>query len=822
MATRQTLKPKINGKLSVRELRNSCDPAQFDFKTTDDLEPVSGLVGQDRALSAIEFAADIKQKGFNLYALGPSGLGRHRTVSSLLEAKAKDFPPPDEWVYVNNFQAQHKPIAIKFSPGHAERFKDTVHALIDDLASSVPALFQSDDYQSRRRSIDEEISGSREQKFEQLRSNAKAQNIAIIQAPNGFALAPMSGGEVIKPEIFERMAEAERLEIQEKIQALQSELSAILQQMPLMETERRRKVRSLNTEFAHLAVDEAVDEVAGQFKQFDQVQTHLQNMRLDLLSNVELFLAESSENAARPFTPAAIGQAISNRFRRYMVNVLYAADEVDDNKNAPVVAENFPTLANLVGRIEQMSQMGTLVTDFLLIKPGALHKANGGYLILDARKVLSEPFAWEALKRCLRGGAIKITSAGAQMSFAATATLEPDPIPLSVKVVLIGERQLYYLLVNHDPDFKDLFKVAADFEEEFERNPDNLTAYARLIASIARENSLKPIARAAVAHLIDEAMRNADDVERLSLHIRPLADIMREANHWADSSNRRQISLKDVERAVEEKTHRSSRIQEKSHETITRDFINIETDGAQVGQINGLSVLSIGDFRFGRPTRISARARMGTGKLIDIEREVELGGPLHSKGVLILTAYLSSRFALDVPISLWASLVFEQSYGGVDGDSASCAELCALLSALSGVPLSQAHAITGSVSQNGEVQAIGGVNEKIEGFFDICAARGLTGKQTVLIPETNKKNLMIRPDVAAAVRKGEFHVCAVKSVDEAIENLTGMVAGIRGEDGKFPADTINGRVEERLRAFALQRKKFARSDDKDRNQGAEV
>ncbi len=801
--------------LAARALRRRSDPKSLGFQSTEDLESFNGLIGQDRALNAVRFGTSIGHRGFNLYALGPEGSGRHTAIRTILEAKAAEVATPDDWVYVNNFETPHRPRAIRLPPGSAARLRDAMAALIDDLATAIPTLFQSEDYRIRRRALDEEFEGANEDAFDDLKQKAEAESIAILRTPMGFALAPVQNGEVVKPEAFNALPAEQREAIQKTIEVLQKDLEQVLQQLPALEKDRRDKLRKLNAEMAGITVGLAIQDVNRQFNEIEAVGTYLEEVKKDLIENAQIFLQGTEGEEQAQFPTGAARFLVDPRFRRYSVNVI--VDHCDHDPGAPIVREEYPTLANIVGRVEHISQMGALVTDFTLIKPGALHRANGGYLILDARRILTQPFAWEALKRCLRSNCVTITSAADQMGSAMTTSLEPDPIPLDAKVVLIGDRQLYYLLVNREPEFVELFKVQVDFEEQVERTDESVQEFARLIGTIAKKENLKALTAAGVARVIDEASRMADDAERISLRVGPLADLLKEANFWAGEARRRRITDKDIGRAVAERHHRSDRIREASLESIAREIVLIDTDGESVGQINGLSVLSIGDFRFGRPTRITARARMGTGQVVDIEREVELGGPLHSKGVLILSSYLSSRFALDEPMSLWASLVFEQSYGGVDGDSASSTELYALLSVLADTPIRQDLAVTGSVNQLGEVQAIGGVNEKIEGFYDVCAERGLTGNQGVLVPVANVQHLMLREDIVKAAASRQFHVYPIETIDQGITLLTGIAAGERDASGVYPDGTINARVESKLRAFAEARRAFAARDGADRS-----
>jgi lon-related putative ATP-dependent protease len=798
--------------LKAEELRRSCDPAAFDFRTTDDLPDAPSLLGQERAIDAIRLSARIAHRGFNLFVIGPPGTGRRAAVENLLTEQAAERPVPPDWVYVNNFEAPHRPRALQLPPGTAQRLKLAMEALIDDLAVDIPAIFESEEYQTQRRAIEQEFGGRHETAFSEFVEHAKAQDVAVMRTPMGFGLAALRKGEVIKPEVYDRLPGKERDEIDAKIAKLQEELAEVLRAIPSLEREHRRRVEQLHAEMAERAVSVQIDEVLKAFSGIEVIEQFLADVREDMIANAELFLAARQEAGAGPFPEVVAKVHKQPPFDRYAVNVMVSHENGPD-AGAPLEFEALPTLGNLTGRIEHESQMGALVTNFTLIKPGALHRANGGFLVLDARRLLTEPYAWDALKRCLEQRAISIISLAERLSLMSTTSLEPDPIDLDLRVVLIGDRLIHALLVMFDPDFGELFKVQADFSEEVERTPDAQALFARMIAGLARREKLKPLDASAIARLLDEAVRHAEDAERISLKIGALDDILREADYHAGETGRDIVSAGDIEKAVAEAERRASRLRERVQSMTERGTILIDTEGAAVGQINGLSVIDLGNYRFGRPSRITARVRVGSGEVVDIEREVELGGPLHSKGVLILSGYLSSHYALDVPMSLKASLVFEQSYGGVDGDSASSAELYALLSALSGVPLRQDFAVTGSVNQAGHVQAIGGVNEKVEGFFDLCAARGLTGSQGVLIPRSNVKNLMLRPGVVEAVREGKFHVMPVDTIDQGIGILTGMPSGERGPDGAFPKKSLNARVEARLREFARLRHEFAVPDE---------
>ncbi len=795
--------------LPVESLYQRCDPASLDFTTTDDLADLDEIIGQDRALAAIRFGIGIKREGYNLFALGPPGAGKHTTLKRYLEETAAQAPVPDDWCYLFNFEMSHKPVAVRLPAGLGRQFRQDMAQLVADLKSAIPAAFESDDYRNRRQVIEEEFKQRQETAFDDLQNRAKDKGIALIRTPMGFGMAPVKDGEVLKPEEFETLSETERHRIEADIEDLQKQLQGIVQQIPSWAKDHGDRVRDLNREVSAYAVGHLIDAVRERYRDHAAIGDYLAAVRKDVGENVDSFLGQKAEGAQAVLAgggmPGARAGGSQPSLGRYEVNLVIDNGEA---KGAPVVFEDHPSHANLVGRIEHLSEMGALVTDFRLIKPGALHRANGGYLLLDARRLLMQPNGWEALKSALRGKEVRIESLGQAMSLVSTVSLDPAAIPLDLKVVLIGDRRLYYLLCQYEPDFSELFKVAADFDDEMDRHNGVTQQYARLVATVARREGLKPLDRDAVARVIEHSARLAGDNARLTSRIGSVADVMREADYWAGEATRKVVSAADIEQAIDAQIHRADRLRERSHEMIERDIMMISTDGAEVGQVNGLSVLSLGNFSFGRPSRITARVRMGGGEVIDIERKVELGGPLHSKGVLILAGYLGATFATDHPLSLGASLVFEQSYGGVDGDSASSTELYALLSALSGLPIRQSLAVTGSVNQLGEVQAIGGANEKIEGFFDVCRRKGLTGEQGVMIPAANVTHLMLRRDVVEACAEGRFQVFPVATIAEGIELLTGVPAGVRDADGAFPEGTVFHLVEQRLKALAEARKAF--------------
>lgn len=787
--------------LNADKLYRPADLSSLSFKSTADLEPVDGLVGQERALDALVFGTRITTPGFNLFVIGPSGMRAQRAIEQVLREAAGERRHPSDWVYVNNFSDPRKPVAIELPAGRAVEFRDVMRALIDDLKTAVPAVFESEDYQTRRGAIDQAFQSRQGEAFSALNDKAAAQNIIILRTPMGFALAPARDGKPLPPDEIRTMPENKRKEIQAVITELEKELEHIVRQLPQWETERRDAVRKLNRGTAKFAIGQFIDNAKGRFSDIPKILEHLEAIRADLIENVAMFVLKSDGDEA-----AQSPEPLDMPLDRYAVNVLvgHAARE----PVAPIVEELHPTLSNLLGSIEYVSQHGVLVTNFRLIKAGAIHRANGGFLLLDARSLLTEAFSWTALKRTLRQREIRIEDLGRFIGLTSTVSLEPDPIPLDVKVVLFGDRLLYYLLAAFDADVAEHFKVLADLEDDIDRTPATEAAHARLIAALARRHGLKPVDRPGTALMIEHAARLADSANKLTLVADQLGDVLAEADFCAGKAGRSVISRADVDAAIEQRIRRSSRLRDRAQESILQEVALIDTSGTRVGQVNGLSVIELAGLRFGRPTRITCRVRPGSGKVVDIEREVELGGPIHSKGVLILSGFLAGRYALDTPMSLFASLVFEQSYGGVEGDSASSAELYALLSALAEFPLRQDLAVTGSVNQQGQVQAIGGVNEKIEGFFDICQKRGLTGTQGVLIPSANVQHLMLRNDVIEACAVGRFFIYPVTTIDEGVQLLTGRAAGERDREGRYPLPSINRLIEDRLHAFARIRQSF--------------
>jgi lon-related putative ATP-dependent protease len=789
-------------------LYRSCDPAELPFELVGELEDLLEPIGQDRAVEAVEFAVAMRRKGYNLYALGASGTGKHTIVRDLLKRRAESSPTPPDWCYVNNFTDPQKPRRLQLSPGRATGLRDAMRRLVEELRAALPAAFERDDYRARRDVIDQQFKQRNEQAFGELQQRGEQKGVSMLRTPMGLALAPRRSGKVLTPEMFEALPEAEREHIQRDLEEMQGELEAVMQKVPQWEREHREALRELNRNTTGAAIALMMDELRAGYCDLPDVVQHLDAVEHDIKENADDFLTPPQLPQGMPM-PSPVEEAMTEaRFRRYQVNVIV---DNSDQHGAPVIYEDNPTHQTLVGRVEYMARFGTLVTDFNLLTPGALHRANGGYLMLDAQRLLAGNFGWASLKRALNAGEIRTETLEQLLSLASTVSLQPEPIPLDVKIVLLGPPLLYYLLSTLDDDFKELFKIAADFDDRVERSPETTLLYGRFIAGVVRRDKLLPFDRGAVARVVERAARLTGDADRLSAGLHEIVDLLQEADQLAAGAGKTTVTADEVQKAIDAQFRRGDRIYRRLQEEIGRKTIRIETDGEMVGQVNGLSVLTLGGLSFGNPSRITARIRLGRGEVVDIEREVELGGPLHSKGVLILSGFLGGRFGGSRPLSLNASLVFEQSYGGVDGDSASAAELFALLSALAETPINQSFAVTGSVDQLGRIQAVGGVNEKIEGFFDACGITGFTRRQGVIIPASNVKHLMLRQDVVAAAAEERFHIFPIETVDQGLALLSGLPAGEPDAEGNYPAGTINQRIAARLDNFAAKAAELGRN-----------
>ena len=780
-------------------LRKRCSlPADFARGSS---EAEQAYIGQQRAIDAIRFGIEMRRDGYNIYVLGPIGSNRHDLVNSLVAEHAKTRGAPPDWCYVNNFSNPERPQSLRFPAGKGREFREDMRNLIGEMQLAIPAAFEGDDYRNQLRAIEEDTKNQVEEQWKSLNDRAAEEGIGVLQTPTGYVLAPIIDGKVIGDKEFNKLPEKKRKEIESAIERLSEELQQRVEMMPKLRKAHRERVKALNEEVTAHAVSVQIADLEEKYKSMPRVAAYLDDVQDNIIQNAEDF--QQTEAPSLPF----LSRDSEQLYSQYEVNLL--VDNADSDK-APVVYESNPNYPNIIGRIEHRAEMGTLMTDFRLVRSGALLQANGGYLVLDTRRVLSRPFVWEALKQALFAKQVSIESPGESWGFVSTTTLKPEPIPLDVTIILIGERWLYYLLSHYDIEFSSLFKVAADLDDELERSDDNVERYARLVLRHAQARELLPLSTAAVERVIEERARHAEDSERLSMHMSSLDDLIEQADYWARQRGAAEIDTGDVAKAVGERRRRLDRMQSKIIDAIKRETLLIDTSGECVGQVNGLSVTDLGEFRYGHPVRITATTRVGTGDVVDIEREVELGGAIHSKGMMILSSALAARYAPDLPLSLRGSVVFEQSYGGVEGDSASVAELSALLSSLSRLPIRQYIAVTGSVNQLGRVQAVGGVNEKVEGFFDVCRERGLDGSHGVIIPQDNVKHLMLREDVVDAVRQGEFRLFAVRHVDEAITILTGVNAGERGEDGAFPEGSVNALVEAQLVDYATARKSFAK------------
>jgi predicted ATP-dependent protease len=792
---------KTPAELGPEAIYRACDVSAFDFKTTADLPELSDVIGQARAVSSVEFGMGIHNGGYNIFAVGPTGTGKSTTVHEFLSREAASQPAPDDWVYVYNFLKPYQPNAIRMPAGKGQEFRKDMEKLVEDLQAAITQAFEGEEYDKQKREIGQRVGELQEAKLATLSEKAEAGKFTMVRTPAGLAFAPKTAeGETMSREAYEALSPDEQKRIDDGLEALNEELQQIMRLVRQDERSGRDDLRELDNEVTTYAAKHLLDEACEKWCVVEEVSEYLQAVLRDVVENVDDF-KKSDEDSPVMFmgVPVSPRQKGEGAFRKYRINVL--VDNAAET-GAPVVTESNPVLQNLVGRIEHQAQFGALFTDFNMIKPGALHKANGGYLVLEARDLLLKPYSWDALKRTLKTGEIRIEDIAQQMGFATTATLDPEPIPFNAKIVLIGEPFIYYLLYGQDPEFQELFKVKADFDTSAERTPANEQLYARFVAQAGRARDLAPCAPDGIARVIEHCSRLVEDQRRLTTRFVDVVDLLTEASYWASHENhgRRKpvIKREHVQRAIDQRIYRSNRIEERVREMIADATILVDIKGSVVGQINGLSVSSIGDYMFGRPSRITATHRIGSGELVDIEREVEMGGPIHSKGVLILAGYLGQKYASERPLTLSARLVFEQSYSGVEGDSASSAELYALISSLSGVAIQQRFAVTGSVNQRGQVQAIGGVTEKIEGYFEVCQALGARGDESVLIPKANVNHLMLSDRVRQAVARGRFHIYPVTTIDEGISILTGVPAGRISAKGLYPKNSVNALVIERL------------------------
>jgi len=764
---------------------------------------LDGIIGQDRALRALQFGLGIGEKGFNVYAAGPPGTGKTTAVRNFLEALAKSLPTPPDWCYVNNFRNPYEPLCLRLPTGRAEVLQKDMKNFIEEIKRAVPRALQSEEFQSKRDQLIKAAEQRRNEILTSLGEEAERSGFTIQVTPLGIALIPVFDGKPISEEELARLPDEVREQLDNKRKTLESKFEEGTKRIAGLDRETRQAVRKLTNDAVEYAIGFLLESILKTYADLPEVVAYLKEARSDILENFELFAGRQQPEIAQSQLLTPWMRDLP--FRRYEVNVIVDNSEL---KGAPVIFDENPTYQNLFGRIEKEAQFGSFTTDFTLIKAGSVHRANGGYLVLPVEDLLANLFSYDGLKRALRNNRIVIEEPGERLGFISTKTLTPQPIPLNVKVILVGNPILYQALYAYDPQFQELFKVKADFDTTIERNEENLERYASFVCTLCGREGLRHLESSAIAKVVEYGSRLAADQRKLSTKFAEVADLIREANYYASQDRAEFVTAAHINKALEEKVYRSNLIQQKIVEMTNRGLILIDTSGSKIGQVNGLSVIGLGDFAFGRPSRVTASIGLGREGVVDIEREAKMGGPIHTKGVLILGGYLANKYAQEKPLSLSTRLVFEQSYEGVEGDSASTTELYAILSALADLPVKQNIAVTGSVNQRGEVQAIGGVNEKIEGFYELCKARGLKGDEGVMIPKSNARDLMLKDEVVEAVKKGLFHIYAVGTIDEGIELLTGVKAGTRREGGTFERNTVNHKVDQRLKKMAESLVKF--------------
>ncbi len=790
--------------LKPENLRAECDLNILGFETTADVAPLKyKVVAQDRAQRALEFGLGIKDHEYNIFVAGPRHARKTETIEDYVSELAAKEPSPPDYLYVHNFKEPERPRVLVLPTGRGRTLKTDMEELIANLKIHVPEVFDSEEYSNRREALVRQFTQARNATLQELDAKAGEEGFVLNISQTGLMLFPGKEGKPLSEEELKALSDEERESLRDRSNALHAEMNEAIVKIRRMEKEFQEAERKLEQDMGHEAVGPYVEEVIEKYHDQPQVVEHLREVETDMLKSIEDF-------KKKPGTPSPLPFPMPEpSFTQYQVNVFVDNSET---KGAPVIIEHNPNYANLIGGVERRAQFGALVTDFTLIRPGSIHRANGGYLILNVLDLLRWFFSYEALKRCLKEREIKIEDLAEQMGFIAARTLQPQPIPLDIKVILIGDPYLYQLLYIYDDDFGKLFKIKAQFDWEMKKTPDHLQEFCALVAAYSQEENLMSVHKTGMARLIEHAQELSGHQEKLTLQLKEVLDVVKEANFWAKSDEHEVIFGTDVERAIKEKTYRSDLPEEKLQELIEEGMLFIETAGGVVGQVNGLSVYTLGDHAFGRPSRITAAYSLGKEGVVAIDREAQMAGNIHNKGVLILAGFLKSRFAQDKPLTLSATLTFEQSYGLVEGDSASVAELLALLSVLADAPLKQNIAITGSVSQRGEVQPIGGVNWKIEGFYKVCKAKGLDGDQGVIIPKANVKDLMLKKEVVDAVKDGKFHVWAVGSVDEALELLTGLTAGKRLPDGTFEEDSVNARVDQTLHRLMEMARKLMKEE----------
>lgn len=791
--------------LSAEQLRFTCDEAQFDFTSTASVPSLTEhLMGQERALRALTFGTAMPNEGYNIYAMAPQGSEKRSTLKEFLEHRAREMQCPPDWCYVQNFINPDKPHYLSLPPGKGVQLREDMEQFISELRQEVPRALESEDYENERNRIMQEVQRKQNAELSELDHKAQEHGFLIQRNQMGVFFVPMVEGQPMTPEQAAQLSSEQRSEIDARSEELQIEFNRVRQVTQAIAKEGQNQIVALERNIAQTAIGPYVDALEEQYAENVQVIEYLKEVQQDIIAHLSTFRVNMETEKQNPLF-SGMPQQQNVFFDNYKVNVI-----VDNTRTegAPVVIESNPTYQNLVGRIERQAQLGALITDFTMIKAGALHRANGGYLVVEASHLLRQPFAYDVLKRALRTRELHITDLGQEYSLMSTVSIEPEPIPLDVKVVVSGNPLFYYLLQAHDEEFSELFKVQADFDSVMDLTPENIFRYVQFLKTQCDKENLKHLTPSGVARLVEYSVELSGDQEKLSMQFSEICDLCREASFYASQNGNGLISRADVQMAIDEKIYRANRIEQRLGEMIEKGTIYISTTGEVVGQVNGLSVVGLGNYAFGKPSRITARTYMGSGGVVSIEREVQTAGPLHNKGVMTLAGYINGKYGHNKPISMSAQISFEQLYEGVEGDSAASTELYALLSALSGFPIKQALAVTGSVNQHGDIQPIGGVTEKITGFYEVCKSSGFTGNQGVLIPKSNVKNLMLKTEIVEAVRNGTFHIYPLETIDQGIEILTGKLAGTLDEDGNYPRDTVNWAVEKRLIAFAEGLKAF--------------
>jgi lon-related putative ATP-dependent protease len=784
--------------LSATELHRTCDPKSLHCESSAQIGSLGAIIGQERAVRAMRFGLDIRDWGFNIFVAGMPGTGRTTAVERFLEEIAITKPVPTDWCYVHNFEDNYRPHAIRLPAGRAHEFQKDMEGLLRSITQEIRTAFEGEQYAAQQENSLKSFQEQKEKIIEEIGEFARQNDFGLQVTPMGIISIPLKNGEPLSEKNFKALSEKEREKLKQTQEKIQDSIEAVVRQTRALDNSAHEALEQLDQQVAHFVLDHLMAALVEKYQQLPDVINYLQAVEHDILENIAQYKSDAPEKERQVL---GVRRVPTDKYR---INML-----VDNSKlqGAPVIVEMNPTYSNLFGRIEQEAFMGALITDFTLIRGGSLHRANGGFLVLPAEDVIRNPFTWESLKRCLHNRQIAIEEPVERPVFI-TKSLRPEPIPLDVKVILIGRREIYELLLMYDEHFSELFKVKADFDTQMEWTDEHVQQYAGFVCELCETQNLTHLDPSGLARVVEHGARLAEDQDKLSTRFGEIADVIREANYYAKQNKAELIAASHIERAIEERYYRSSLIQERIEEMITRDMLKIDVCGAAVGQVNGLSVLQLGDISFGQPNRITASIGLGKSGVVNVEREAEMSGPTHTKGVLILSGYLAQVFAQDKPLSLNADLVFEQNYGGVDGDSASSTELYAILSALSEIPINQGIAVTGSVNQKGEVQAIGGVNEKIEGFFAVCKAKGFNGKQGVMIPASNVCNLMLKQEIVDAVNSGQFHIWSATCIEEGIEVLTGVSAG-KKEDGSFIPDSIFARADMRLAKMADELTKFS-------------